>query len=244
MLDKKEIYYCESCENSVAKGKYCPDCGTHNIGEKSNFKTLITNSISEVFSFEKGLYYNFKVTFTKPHDIVWSYYNGIRNKYAAPGRFFLYTLFFLGALYLIDPNFGVLDISINNESTSALTGTKLFLILIIPLLSISSKIVFWKNKGMALHILSMIYLFLPRFVIATVLITILNISFESNWFQLLVFFLAILHTMWSNALVQRGTISTLQKVGLTILQFLLLIGLTLLILLILVIASGTSLTVA
>ncbi|PHR46428.1 MAG: hypothetical protein COA32_11280 [Fluviicola sp.] len=244
MLEKKEVYYCESCQNSISRGKYCPDCGVYNLGKKSTFNTLFTNSLSEVFSVEKGLFYNFKITFTKPHDIVWSYFNGVRNKYAAPGKFLLYTLFFLGAIYLLDPKFGALDLIVDGESTNGLTGTKVFLILIIPILSISSKVVFWKNKGIALHILSMIYLFLPRFVLATLLITIIKLSIGLHWSEPLLFFLMIFHTMWANVLVQKKTASILQKVGLTFLQFLTMLALITLFILLLTLVSGTNLTVS
>lgn len=244
MIEQKEIYTCKSCNNSIPKRKYCPDCGVYNSGQKATFKTLFSNAISEVLSFEKGLFYNFKVSFTQPNDVVWSYFNGIRNKYAAPGRILLYTLFFLGILYLIDPNFGALDISINNESTSSLTGTKLFLILIIPFLSISSKIVFWKNKGLAVHMLSMIYLFLPRFVITTILITIINLSIGASWSQLLIFVLMIFHTMWTNVLVQKKNASTIQKLGFTILQFLVMFVLIIFFFLSIVVISGTEFIVS
>lgn len=220
MSDKKEAYYCETCQNPIPKGKFCPDCGVHNKGEKSTFKSLFTNSLSEVLSVEKGLIYNFKMTFSNPHEIVWSYFNGMRNKYAAPGKFLLYTLFFLGATYLIDTKFSALDLTIQDESANALTGTKIFLILIIPLLSISSKIVFWKNKGIALHIISMIYLFLPRFVIATLLVTIINLSIGQHWSQPLIFLIMILYTLWTNVIVQKRDSSFFQKAGLTVLQFL------------------------
>lgn len=214
------------------------------MGEKSTFKTLFTNSLSELFSVEKGLFYNFKITFTKPHDIVWSYFNGIRNKYAAPGKFLLYTLFFLGVIYLIDPNFGAMDVTIGEESAGSLTGTKIFLILIIPLLSVSSKIVFWKNKGIAVHILSMIYLFLPRFVIATLLITIIKLSIGPHWSEPLLFSLMIFHTMWTNVLVQKKTASVLQKIGLTFLQFLSMLVIIALSILLILLIAGDSLEVS
>lgn len=243
MLEQKEIYNCESCNNSISKGKYCPDCGVYNSGQKATLKTLFSNAISEVLSFEKGLFYNFKASFIKPHEVVWSYFNGIRNKYAPPGRILLYTLFFLGALYLLDPNFGALDISVNEEATDSLTGTKFFLILIIPFLSISSKIVFWKNKGIAVHILSMLYLFLPRFVIATILITIINLSIGSSWSQLIIFFLMIFHTLWTNVFVQKKNVSILQKLGFMTLQFLVMLALITFFFLLIVIISGTDLIV-
>jgi hypothetical protein len=112
MLEKKGLYLCDSCQNSLAKGKFCPDCGVHNLGKQATFKTIFTNSFSEVLSVEKGLIYNFKTTFTNPREIVWSYFNGIRNKYAAPDKFLLYTLFFLGAIYLIDPEFGAIEVTV------------------------------------------------------------------------------------------------------------------------------------
>lgn len=241
MLEKKETYYCDSCQSSIKKGKYCPDCGVHNLGEKATFKTIFTNSFSEVLSVEKGLIYNFKTTFTNPHDIVWSYFNGIRNKYAAPGKFLLYTLFFLGAIYLIDPEFGAVEVTANGESTSGLTGTKIFLILIIPVLSLSSKIVFWKNRGLAVHIISMIYLFLPRFVVATVLITIINLSIGQHWSQPLIVIFLIFHTLWSNVIVQKKNSTVLQKTGLTLLQLLAMLGVITLLLLSLILIGSFNL---
>lgn len=228
MLEKKEIYFCDSCQNSIPIGKYCPDCGVYNKGKKSTLKTIFTNAFSEVFSVEKGLFHNFIITFSKPHDIVWSYFNGIRNKYAAPGKFLLYTLFILGAIYLIDPHFGVLDIDVQGETTNALTGTKIFLILIIPLLSLTSKLVFWKNKGIAIHVISMVYLFLSRFVIVSAIITIINLTIGQHWSIQLLVLIMIFNTFWTNVTVQKNDSSVLQKVGFMFLQFivmLVLIGL-------------------
>lgn len=232
MKDNKEAYYCGSCQNSIPKGKYCIDCGTHYLGKKSTLKSLFINSLTEVFSVEKGLFYNFKVAFTKPHDIVWSYFNGVRNKYAAPGKFLLYTLFFIGAIYLIDPDFGALKVEFQDESPNSLTGTKVFLILIIPILSLSSKIVFWRNKGLAVHLLSMIYLFLPRFVITAVLITFVNLSIGSSWSQPLLFLFMIFHTMWTNVRVQKKDPSVSQRIGFTALQFLTMLAILTLLLII------------
>lgn len=243
MLEERELYYCESCKNSIPKGKFCPDCGLHNKGEKSTLKTIFTNSLTEVFSVEKGLLYNFKTTFTEPHEIVWSYFNGIRNKYAAPGKFLLYTLFFLGAIYLIDPNFGALEVQYQDESTNSLTGTKIFLIFIIPLLSVSSKIVFWRNKGLAVHILSMIYLFLPRFVIAALLVTVANFSIGPGWSQPLIFLFMIFHTMWTNVRVQKKDPSVSQRIGFTALQFLSMLAIIIILLIILSLIGDNSLII-
>lgn len=229
MLEKKEVYYCETCHNSIPKGKFCPDCGVHNKGEKATFKSLFTNSISEVFSVEKGLIHNFKITFSKPHDIVWSYFNGIRNKYAAPGKFLLYTLFLLGAIYLINPNISALNISVQGESTNALTGSKLFLIFILPILSISSKIVFWKNKGIAIHIISMVYIFLPRFVIVSIVMIIINTAPGHHWSQPLIILILLSNTFWTNTIVQRNNSSILQKISFTVLQFIALLAMIVLI---------------
>jgi hypothetical protein len=225
VLDKKETYYCNSCQNSIVKGKYCPDCGVYNSGKKSSLKSLFSNVFSEALSFEKGLFHNFKLTFSKPNEIVWSYFNGIRNKYAAPGKFFLYTLLILGVIYLIDPEFGVLDVTVEEESTNALTGTKIFLILITPLLSITSKIVFWRNKGMAIHVISIVYLFLPRFVIVSAIITAINLSIGQNWSQPLLVLILLLNTFWTNVTVQKIDSTILQKIGFMLLQLTVMLGL-------------------
>jgi len=229
MLEKNQSYYCSLCQNNVPKGSFCPGCGIHNKGEKSTLNTIFKNSISQVFSVEKGLIHNFRATFLKPNDVVWSYYYGIRNKYASPGKFLLYTLFILGTIFLIDPEFGAVNVIVDGESTNSLTGTKLFIVFIIPFLSLTSKIVFWRNNGFAIHVISVVYIFLPRFVIVAILITILNFWLGQHWSQALFVLIMLAVTFWTNAVVQKKSLSVLQKLGLTVIQFITFLGIIVLV---------------
>ncbi|MGM0478038.1 MAG: hypothetical protein ACQERC_02360 [Bacteroidota bacterium] len=236
-MTEKSTYYCEKCKNTIPKGKYCPDCGVHNSGEKSSLKKIFKDIFAQVFSVEKGIIHNFTLTFSHPHILIWSYYKGIRNKFAAPGKFLLYALLILGTLYLINPNIGFLKLTLEGEIQTPVNGNKFFLIFIIPLLTITSKIVFWRRiKGLTLHIIAVIYLFIPRFVIASLIIALFDLTIGQHWVQSLISSLIMLHTFWANVAVQKDQPGVLQKLGYTLLQLIVLLGL-ILVLALLVIAS-------
>lgn len=230
MINQSGAYNCKTCQNNVPKGQFCPSCGVYNQGEKSTLKGIFSNAVSEVFSVEKGLIHNFKATFLQPHDVVWSYFNGLRNKYATPGKFLLYTLFILGAIFYIDPQFGAVDIVVEGESANSLTATKIFIVCIIPFLTLTSKIVFWKNNGLAIHLISMVYIFLPRFVIASIVISILNFTVGQNWLQPLLVLILLAVTFWVNVKVQKNSPTILKLIGLTLLQYMAFLGLIVLLL--------------
>ncbi len=218
-MKKNRTYYCETCDNSIAEGKYCPDCGLHYSGQKSSIQNIFKDLLAQVFSVEKGIIHNFSLTFSRPKTVVWSYFNGIRNKYAAPGHFLLYALFILGALHLIAPEIGFLNLSFDGEVDNQINGNKFFLIFIIPLLTVTSKIVFWKSaRGIALHVITIIYLFIPRFVIASLFIALFNLTVGEHWIQSIITLFLMLHALWTNVTVQKQAPSVLEKLGFTLLQ--------------------------
>ena len=220
MNPQETTYQCQECNREVPKGKYCPTCGLYNFGKRATVMIFITNALSQILSLEKGLFFNFKVALQKPKELVWTYYEGIRRKYASPGRFILYTLFLLGLLYFIFPESSFFNLTFEEESADSITTNKFFLFFIIPLLTITSKIVFWRKvSGIAIHVISMVYIILPRFIITLILLIIFNQFTDSSIFYLILILTLLLSIFWSNTCVFLSTSSFFKKVGFTLLQF-------------------------
>ena len=241
MSPLKNTYHCNECNKDVLKGQYCTTCGLYNFGEKATVGIFIKNALSQVLSLERGLFFNFKIALTNPKQLVWTYFEGIRRKYASHGGFVLYTLFLMGLFYLIFPGSAFFNLTIQDESAESITTNKFFLVIIIPLLTISSKLTFWRKvPGIAAHLISMVYVILPRFIITSIILIIGREFVDHDLlYQLLVLGL-LFWIFWSNTNVFLTSPSFIQKLGFALLQFVILCGILLVILSIFILLDSAS----
>lgn len=157
---------CSTCKGVVQPGKYCTDCGLHNIGKKTGFIDFIREGFEQVVSLENGFIIGIKNSLVAPRSLVLDYYYGYRNHSPSPGKMVLYTLFALGTLYLIFGEIDFFDVTISGEEKNDFNAVKIFMIILIPFIIFSSKILYWRKfRGIVVHMMSTAFLFLPRFIV-------------------------------------------------------------------------------
>lgn len=229
---------CNTCKGIVDAGKYCPDCGLHNTGKKSGLWNFILEGVEQIVSLEKGFIQGFKNSMLYPKNIVIDYYNGYRNHSPSPGKMVLYTLLSLGILFLIFGRIGVLDVTIGGEEKDDFNALKIFMISLIPFMIISSKLLYWSSfKGWVIHMISIAFLFLPRFILLVITFAIVSVkSEEPTLFILLGLVFTLLWFFYTNALaLNKEDIG--KRVLLAIAHFAIFIGLILVVLIIPVLST-------
>lgn len=229
---------CNTCKGIVDAGKYCPDCGLHNTGKELGIWNFILEGVEQIVSLEKGFIQGFKNSLLHPRDIVLDYYNGYRNHSPSPGKMVLYTLLSLGILYLIFGRIGVLDVTVSGEQKDDFNALKLFMIILIPFLLLSSKLLYWSSfKGWVVHMISIAFLFLPRFILLVIAFAIASImSEEPALFISLGLIVTLLWFFFTNALALNKE-GVGKRILLAIAHFAIFIGLILVVLIILVLST-------
>jgi hypothetical protein len=196
--------YCEACNKELKTKEYCATCGAYNTGRKTTLYTLLNDGVSQIVSIERGVLQTILATFKTPHRVVFSYYEGYRNRFASPSRILLFTLIILGLVYYFQSSTSMIDVKVNEEEEliDPLTQLKITLLLMIPLFSLTSKIVFLKqSKSWLIHLISMIYLLVPRLLIFVFLILIIESFFENNILNLVLLFILLLSVFTTNTRV-------------------------------------------
>lgn len=196
--------YCETCNKELKPKEYCATCGAYNTGRKTTLYTLLNDGFSQFVSIERGVFQTILATFKSPHSVVFSYYEGYRNRFASPSRILLFTLIILGLVYYFQSSTSVIDVKVNEEEEliDPLTQLKITLLLMIPLFSLTSKVVFFKqSKSWLIHLISMIYLFVPRLLIFVFFIKIIELFFENNILNLVLLFILLLSFFTTNTRV-------------------------------------------
>lgn len=217
---------CKTCEGQVESGKYCPDCGLHNIGKQTTLWSFIREGFEQVVSLENGFFVGIKNSILHPKSIVIDYYNGYRNHSPTPGKMVLYTLLVLGLTFLVFGNLGFLDISVSGQENDEFNGVKIFMIILIPFIILSSKILFWnRHKGLVVHMVSTAFLFLTRFMVLVLISFIFGHLFEDPSMLL---FIGLLFTLfwffYSNSAVF-GVDSILLRMVYALIQLIILLAL-------------------
>jgi hypothetical protein len=101
--------------------------------------------------------------------------------------------------------------------------------MLIPYLSISSKIVFYKNvNSWIVHIISMFYLFLPRLLLITVLLNTLQLFIDTDSITILVILVLLISTFTANSRVFCDKIQFPKALILGVIQLIVFTGLILL----------------
>lgn len=201
-MHKVNNHSCSVCEGLVAPGKYCPECGLHNIGKNTGFWDFMREGVEQVVSLENGFILGFKNSLVSPRSLVLNYYQGYRNQSPSPGKMVLYTFLSLGVLYLVFGKLGVLDITISGEKEDDFTAIKAFIIILIPFMVFSSKILYWKrSKGLVIHMISIAFLFLPRFIILVVAFSVASLFIEDpTFFLVLALLVTLIWFFYTNAI--------------------------------------------
>lgn len=232
--------YCTHCNKPLKSNEYCSICGAYNTGKKATFRTLVADGFNQLFSLERGVFQTIIMLFKQPRLVVRSYYEGYRNRFASPGKLLLFGLIIMGLIYYFRDVSGGINVLVEDESSSIdpLTSLKLVLLLLIPYMSLTSKLIFFtKAKGFMLHVISIGYLFLPRLLILTVLISIVEL-FDLDAITPVLLLLAMFSTFFANTKIFKEKPSLFNTLVFALIQFILFLALIVLTTLILSLITG------
>ncbi len=159
--------HCKNCENTLRTDySYCPDCGAKVIRNRITVKNLWYDAVERFFNIDNTFLKTFLALFTRPEDVIGGYIDGVRKKYLNPISYFTIAVT-LGALFVFlirsvfpeamdfsqnamieptDPRYNA-NIEMGKKINDAIFEYQnLFYVLMIPLLSLISKIVFFNKK--------------------------------------------------------------------------------------------------
>lgn len=237
-MHKVNNHSCSTCKGQVKPGKYCSECGLHNTGKSTGFWDFMREGVEQVVSLENGFILGFKKSLVAPRSLVLDYYKGYRNQSPSPGKMVLYTFLSLGILYLIFGKLGVLDVTISGEQEDDFSALKVFMIILIPFMILSSKFLYWsRHKGLVIHMVSIAFLLLPRFIILVVVFSIISFLIDEPALFLIFALLAtLIWFFYTNAIVLNVE-GVLKRTLFTLAQLGIFIGLIIFTIIILVISS-------
>lgn len=177
---------CPNC-NIVFQGKFCYQCGQKHVNKKVTLWNIISDYFVQIFSFERSGIATFAQLIIAPRKIIFHYLNGYRNFYQSPGRLLLYFITVAG-LYVFLVSKKLFGISINVGELSPQVG---LIIILIPLLSLSSYLTYFKSKhNFGEHFIAQTYLFAVFGIILIVLEgffrKIIGLTIDFNGFSILI----------------------------------------------------------
>lgn len=180
---------CKNCDTKLSsEQKFCPDCGAKVIYNRLSIKQLSGEFIESFWSIESNKpVLTFIDLFKKPAQVIDGYINGLRKKYINPFGYFTIALTLTGIYtyinlkyfpeYLdngiIKANDGDRDISRQLNAT-VLEYINLITFLLIPIITLISKLVFFKNKryNLAEHLIIQLYTYSQIHIITSILVII------------------------------------------------------------------------
>ncbi|UZR99243.1 DUF3667 domain-containing protein [Chondrinema litorale] len=163
---------CSVCQTDVI-GLYCYNCGQKITGRRLSFKEILAELTEGIFSIERSLIATFYHLLIKPKQVVENYWAGNRNYYYSPVKMLTLALFVIG-IHLVFVDKDILGVSVNmngiSKEMSAIFSPQLFfMVLMLPLISFTTYITYFKQKHNALeHLTSVTYLFAFWAVVITV----------------------------------------------------------------------------
>ncbi len=159
---------CKNCDKNLRTDyTYCPDCGAKIIRNRITVKNLWYDAVERFFNVDNTFLITVKDLFVKPEKVIVGYIEGTRKKYLNPISYFTIAVT-LGGLFIFltqefFPNafeyqFTTIDQEAMNEGNKAglefgrqfqeatFKYQGLFYILMLPFLSVISKVVFINRK--------------------------------------------------------------------------------------------------
>ena len=142
---------CLNCETKIV-GKFCFNCGQKTDTHRITFKHFIFHDILHgVWHVEKGIFFTLKEALIRPGKAALDYISGKRIRYY---NVFYLTLLLMGINLYLNHIFEILDKKYSNSYVSEnleldnflVDNAKLFILSLVPILSIISYFIFKKIK--------------------------------------------------------------------------------------------------
>ena len=220
---------CSVCNTPVEKN-YCGQCGQRAIGKNATIASLVTDSLSNLFYLEKSVFGTILKIIQNPKAIVLNYYAGFRNYYSSPGKLLLYAVATI-ALHITFINSNVLGMVINIKNVST---QYFFWIMHLPIVLLISYLAFVRQiESIAKHIISVIYISSAWFILFTIIDDLIILSIGDILGNLAFIVFVLVTFIWNSRVFSKE-----RKPIRVILNTFLQLGIYIIIVLILVLASN------
>ena len=214
---------CKNCNDSLRTDyQFCPACGAKVIRNRLSIRGLIEDFKDRFLNIDNTLFRTVTHLFTKPDVVILNYINGVRGRYLNPVSYITLSLFFTGLVYLMQKQFfpELMDIDLmlqgsktNNaaydeqvreavEKMMDFMVNNLYLITFatLPFLALTSKLVFWKMKGLnySEHFVLNTYAYSHAYFISMIMLALTMWDKEFYyWTSMLSFPLMVLYYMYT-----------------------------------------------
>lgn len=156
---------CTVC-NIETKGNYCSNCGQKLSRTEIKFADLISDSISSALDVEKSIFAVLLTIFVNPSKLVVNYWKGYKKYYPSPFKLLIYALA-VAAIHLAYVDSEILGVTLQTSVVDTQIG---FWIIVLPLLGLSSYLTYLRMKhSLTKHIISLIYVSGTFFILITVI---------------------------------------------------------------------------
>jgi hypothetical protein len=200
---------CKNCKNSF-EGDFCNNCGQSFKVKRINSKYLIDEIPNSVFQINSGIIFTIKELFTRPGHSIREFIKGKRKSHYKPLAFLLITstIYVLSA-YLFDRNtllvefISGLKVSMKERDLNSALNTLNFIsknqtyitVLILPLFSLASYLVFIKSKyNYFEHLIINFYVTGQQFIIYSILSF---IFVQDNFLEIIPIVIGIIYSYWT-----------------------------------------------
>lgn len=183
------VIICSHCQTEILQS-YCPNCGQKYINRKISLRSMIADFWDSLLSLDKSFWLNFKLLILNPKFFITNYWNGFRSFYFSPNKTIIIAALFLGLNFLLFKN-NFFGFKISAENLSAQLG---FIIFIVPLLTISSYLAYFKfRRNLIEHLVLNMYnlgIWLIIFLIFSIIVNYLELA-NLRYIFLILFVLSI-----------------------------------------------------
>ncbi len=160
MNDLITIINCKNCGQQIENYNFCPDCGAKKITKRITFKNLIAEFVDRFLNLDNSFVRTFIHLFTKPEQVIDGYIHGLRKKYVNAFGYFAISITITGFYSFIikDRMFELATTSMSsflpeeelqNQIVAMETSFQyqsIISFILIPILAIMSRLVFFNYK--------------------------------------------------------------------------------------------------
>jgi len=145
---------CSVCFNPM-EGNYCSQCGQRYTGRRVTQSTVLRDLLDNLYGLDRSMLANIWLALKAPQFLVQNFWNGYRNYYFGPGRFFIIAALSLLLNFLVtEESFLLVKIESHDVAQQFV-----FLFIALIIFTFSSYLAYWWpwKKNIAEHAVMNIY---------------------------------------------------------------------------------------
>ncbi len=182
---------CLNCHNNIVKeASFCPNCGAKVITERITLKRILSEVAETIFGWDNKYFYTLKSLIIRPHLVLEDYVKGVRKRYVHPFTYLIIgaTLVLFTFTFFLDnfmehlnefniklaENYKNIDVkNLDLQGTDKIQGEilkyfNIVTLLLIPLYSLFTFIIYRKTFNYAEHLVFNAYIQGTGFIVALI----------------------------------------------------------------------------